>query len=182
MAYTIPTTEPTELRAGDSWKWDKHLSAYPPSEGWALTYYLHGPAEVTELAAAASSEGDYHEVRATPEVTEAYTRGTYTWLARVSDGTDSYTVGTGTVTILPNLATASSARSHAETALAAIDAALEGRLTADTEGFQIAGRAVNQIPIRDLKRLQGIYRAQVWRERNAGKFAPDVEVEFVQPG
>lgn len=181
MSHTIPSTEPTQLRAGDSWQWDKRLSAYPPSEGWTLTYYLQGPAEVAKITAATSSAGDYYEIRETPSETEAYTKGTYTWLARVDDGTDAHEVGTGTIHVLPNLAKTGTSRSHAETALAAVTAALEGRLTADTQGFQIRGRAVNQIPVLELLRLQAHYRSQVWRERNPGKLGPEVEVEFVQP-
>lgn len=181
MSHTIPTTEPKELRAGDSWEWDLTLTAYPPSAGWTLTYYFQGPAEVASITARTTSAGDYFEVRAAPAVTAPYTKGTYTWLARVTDGTDTYTVRSGVVHLLPNLATLGSARTHAETALALIDAALEGRLTADVQSFQIAGRAVAQIPVLELKKLQGKYRSEVWRERNPGKLGPDLEVTFVSP-
>ena len=35
---TVPTGEPTELVAGDTWTWDRSLADYPAAGGWTLTY------------------------------------------------------------------------------------------------------------------------------------------------
>ena len=40
MAASIPTTEPTSLRAGNTWQWRREdLSDYPAST-WTLTYHF----------------------------------------------------------------------------------------------------------------------------------------------
>jgi hypothetical protein len=181
MSHTVPTSEPTELRAGDSWQWDTVLDSYPPSEGWTLTYYFQGPAEVLPAEASTASAGDYYEVRELPAVSEAYTPGTYTWEARVSDGTDTHTVAIGVVRVVSNLEAAAPQKTHGERCLEAVEAALEGRVTADTQSFQINGRVTAQIPVKELLELRGHFRSEVWRERNPGLMGPQVGVRFGEP-
>jgi len=84
------------------------------------------------------------------------------------------------VNIEPNAASspAGSFVTWEEKTLAVVEAALSGRLTADIQSYQIAGRAVNKIPIAELKQLRGELRAAVWRQQNPGKLGVAYKVQF----
>jgi len=126
MARTIPTTEPPVARAGDTWAWTRDLADYPSSV-WTLTYTLWTATAAYSVTAAAS--GDTHSISVPPATTAAYAAGRYEWVARVSDGTDTFTVGAGSIQILPAVGAAMDTRSHARRMLDAINAMLEGRAT-----------------------------------------------------
>jgi hypothetical protein len=101
----------------------------------------------------------------------------------VTNGSEVYDmVGDGLVVqIEPNLATAPAGAflTHAEKTLGIIELALIGRLTADLESYQIAGRAVTKIPIRELRELRGWYAAEVARAQNPGTLGtPTFQVQF----
>lgn len=182
MAPTAPNGEPEVLVAGDSWWWDKHLSTYPPSEGYSLKYSFKGPGVIADITASTSSDGDYFEIREASADHAAAVPGTYQVAGYAVLGTNRFEVFRGVVHIRQNLdAVQTPVKSHDETALAAINAAIEGRLTADMQTFQINGRSVTHIPIEELVRLQGIYRRRVWRSRNPGKLGRPVEVSFAEP-
>ena len=55
--------------------------------------------------------------------------------------------------------------SHAKTMLDAIEAVLEGRITSDIEQYQIAGRQITKIPIRELKDLRQEYLSEYKKEQ-----------------
>ena len=127
MGYTIPSVEPSSARAGDTWQWTRTLADYPASV-WTLTYSLwNASADITIVA---SASGDDHSVSVAGATTGAYSAGRYDWVARVSDGTDTYTVEDGrALTVLPAVGAAMDTRSHARVMLDAIDAMIEGRAT-----------------------------------------------------
>ena len=55
MAQSIPTTEPTRLRAGDTWQWRREdLSDYPAT-AWTLTYWFRNSTDHLDVSAAACS-------------------------------------------------------------------------------------------------------------------------------
>ena len=170
MSVTIPTTEPTEIRAGDSVKWTRSLSDYPAST-WTLSYALRGPGEIDITA---SADGDDHSVSELPATTAGWTEGIYNWVAKVTDGTDTYTIDEGTVEILEDLAAVTGAydgRSHAKKVLDAIEAVIEGRASQDQMSYTIAGRSLARTPIPDLLKLRDRYRAEYAQEGRAEKAA-----------
>jgi hypothetical protein len=177
MAPTTPTGEPTLLTAGDTWRWriPDHPD-YPQSEGWTLKYRLSGVTVLGFTATWQSSGDDANHwlvsVGATSTDTEVtsgryrlfgYMEGSGTYAGRFHEVSDTVVV----VGDDPRQSTAGSLQTHAERTLAVIEAALEGRLDSDIESYQIAGRAVNKIPIADLMKLRGRYAALVQRERSA---------------
>lgn len=182
MAPKAPNGEPEVLVAGDSWWWDKHLSTYLPSEGYGLKYSFSGPGVIADISAATSSDGDYFEVRENAADTAAFVAGTYQVAGYATLSSDRFEIWRGTIHVRQNLdAINVPTKSHDETALEAINAAIEGRLTADMQDFQIGGRTVTHIPIEELLRLQGVYRRRVWRSRNSGGLSRPVEVTFAEP-
>ena len=181
MARDIPDTEPTVLRCGDSWQWNKVYEDYPASS-WTLTYFLYGAAAVDTDGFDASASGDEHQVRQLGSYSENFTAGEYTLVGRVTDGTDVFTVYEEPVELIgsPSVLSATSQKSHAETCYDLLTAKIEGRISKDQETFQINGRAVERIPIRECFRLRGFYASLIEQERAGGDSlgGPIVEVDF----
>lgn len=65
---------------------------------------------------------------------------------------------------------------HAETMLQAIEAVLEGRITADIEQYTIAGRSITKIPIEQLIKLHSHYAILVKLEKRADDIAQGMGV------
>lgn len=166
MAADIPTSEPAELRAGDTWKWNKSLAAYPASAPWTLKYrFKHPTAAGFEVVASAS--GDNYAITVAATTTAALIAGTFTWIAWVEGGaSEKYTVDEGTLVVLPDYRNGTAAavlddRSHSRIVLDAIEAVIEKRATQDQERYMIAGRELWRTPIPTLLKLRQTYRAEV---------------------
>ena len=164
MAASIPSSEHTQVTAGDTWKWTKSVPDYPASDSWTLSYEVRGPSKIT-LAwgseVAAHSNGRDYSITVLPAKTAPLLAGTYHWSAYVTKAGERHEVYYGILPIRINLAAAPTegGQTHAERTLAVIEAALEGRLTGDLEAYTIAGRSVTKIPIEQLYRMRSIYRA-----------------------
>lgn len=178
MAADIPTTEPSVLRAGDTWKWTKSLSDFPAS-AWTLKYRFKNAAGGFEITAATS--GNDYAITVAAATTAAYTAGLYNWLAWVEGGvSEKYTVGEGAATVQADLRTGTAtaaldARSHARKTLAAIEAWIEGRNPGVAE-YEIAGRRMKYIPLADLLKLRQHYKTEVAAEDRAQKIAQGLDV------
>ena len=141
MAATIPTSEPTSARAGDTWTWARtDLTDYPAS-AWALVYALRNAAAAIDITATAQPDDSYL-ISVAPSVTATYTPGRFDWYAHVQqtediDGTPTVTarhqVASGQIQIQPDIsaAVARDTRTWARRLLDAVEAALEARATAD---------------------------------------------------
>lgn len=121
------TTEPARLYAGDSATWRRDdLTDFPAGSGWVASYRLVSAAHSYTFSAAAS--GDNHLVTLPAATTAGWAPGDYTWALSVASGAERYTLATGRLTVLPNLAAASGGldvRGPARKALDACNAALE---------------------------------------------------------
>lgn len=187
MAPTVPQGEPSEVTAGDTWTWLKAFKDYRPTEGagtWTLSYAIVGPDKlVWDASWVTTGTGDW-----TVEIPAASTanllKGTYRWTAILTGGGtlsgDRGTPAAGVFTVLPNPATlkAGDTLSSAAKNLALVEAALEGRLTADMQSYSIGGRSVTAIPVSELYALRAQFRNELWRERNPGKAGPARLVAF----
>lgn len=171
MAHPTPTTEPASIRAGDFATWTKTLGDYPASAGWVLSYALVKTG--TRILFSATASGDDHLIAVPAATTAAWAAGTYTWSARVTKTTEVYTVGSGSIELLPDLAAASGgldARSHAVKTLEALEAWIETRDAAVAE-YEIAGRRMKFIPIGELLKMRDQYRREVASEDTAARLA-----------
>lgn len=120
MPAPIPTTEPRSLQAGDTWQWTKTLSDYPTSAGWALTYYFKN--EESSFSIACTVTNAQFQARVDPVTSATYRPGRYHYLARVSNGTDSYIVVEDNLDVAPDPSTggALDPRTHAQKVVAAL--------------------------------------------------------------
>lgn len=171
MTAAIPTIEPAQLRAGDTWKWTRSLVDYPAT-AWTLKYRFKSAAGGFEIIAAPS--GSDYSIVASATTTAAFAAGRYEWAAWVEQGDEKYTIAGGLIEVLPNLraGTATAAqdtRSHARKTLDAIQAVLENRATLDQMSYTIANRTLQRMPIGDLLKFKIHYEAAVRAEEAADR-------------
>lgn len=168
---------PASITAGTTVKFRRLFTDYPAGGGWSYTFALAGPASLSKVG---TPNGDSFEVALTSVETAGLSPGGYKYSERVSKAGEVFEVGRGVLDVQLDIAAAqgNSAMSHAEQTLLVIEAALEGRLPSGMETYQIAGRAVSKMKIKELMELRGHYAALVWRQRNPGKLGPTVEVTF----
>lgn len=173
MAAEIPTTEPTTLTAGDSWRWDKTLGDYPASAGWQLSYMFRGEEDLSvPWSTLVTADGDTFEVRI-PAASTDLSPGPYRLFGRVTDGTDVFTVYNEVVAVQVNPATAVNQQSLNQRILAAIEAALEGQaLTPEQKRTRVNGREIEYWEPGELMKMRGHYELLVQIERN-----PDARIE-----
>lgn len=167
MTAAIPTVEPAELVAGDTWTWTKSFTDYPATT-WTLRYYLRSPAG--EIAITAAASGSDYLVSVAAATTATYKAGRYFWNAVVTSGSERYPVGGGSFVVKPDPAATGAGfdgRSHARKTLEAIEAVIEGRATKDQSEYSIGSRMLKRTPIEDLLKLRGTYRAEVFAEDQA---------------
>jgi hypothetical protein len=169
LASPTPTTEPHQLFAGDSWKWDKTLANYPASDGWQLSYAFRGETDYdaewgTEVTSPSGSDG--FEIRI-PSADTDLPPGAYKLYGRVTDGTEVETPIEVKLNILANPATAVGSKSFNATVLAAIESAISGTvLTAQQKRVRINGREIENFDPEDLEKWHAHYKHLVEIERN----------------
>jgi hypothetical protein len=164
MAFTVPTSEPSRFRAGDSLIFKRGLSDYSAVD-WTLTYYLRGP-QVIDVPSTA--DGTSFSVSVSAATTAAWQTGSYRWQAVVVSGSEKHTVGTGWIEILPNLAVVNDqnydGRSKARIALECIEAVLSNTATRQQEEYELDGVRIKDKPIAELIRLRDHYKRIVDQE------------------
>lgn len=182
MTRTVPNCEPDTLIAGDSWHWLKTLADFPPADGWALSYSFRGPGKLPDADVVATPGSSSYDVTVAAAKTALLPPGTYKWAAYATLSGERYTADSGVVTVEMDLSQASAgdALSHAEQALPVIEAVLSGRITADMQQYQIAGRLVTKIPVMELYELRSKYRREIWKSRNPGRVMERIDVAFTR--
>jgi hypothetical protein len=177
------TNLPDPFAAGTTVSYRRRLTDYPASAGWTLRLHLAG---ASVLAKTAVASGDDFIVTIEATDTEGdFTAGLYKWVERVSNaGGEVYEVGRGTVTVLSNLAEASegSEQEWIERAITMLRAHIEGRLPAGMESYQIAGRVVAKMPIKEAMSLLASLESRLAGLKNPGFVTRPVLVSFTKPG
>lgn len=173
MAADVPTVEPNSVRAGDTWTWSRSLSDYP-APTWTLAYALLNAGAKISITAAA--DGTDHLVTVAASSTAGYVPGTYSAVARATSGAESWTVWTGIIEVLPNLAALTSydGRTHARKVLEAIEAVLEGRASTDQQSVTIGDRAIVKVPVADLLKFRDAYKLEVASEEAADRLSQGI--------
>jgi len=172
VASTYASRFPDTVYAGDTVAWEETYSDYPASGGWSATCEIVGSsADLGQYTATANGDAFRFEISAS--TTAGWSAGRYWWQIYVTKGTERYTVLRGEFEVKADLATATTydGRSHARTALDAIEAVLENRATQDQMAYQVAGRRLDRTPLEDLLKLRDYYRREVAREEAADRIA-----------
>ncbi len=180
MTITVPTTEPTEIRAGDFVTWKKSLTDYPATS-WLLEYFL--VKSDNQIGISATASGTDHLVSEAATDTKDWSAGEYHYIARVTKNTEIYTIKTGSLEILPDFETQTSGyddRSFAKTCLDAIEAILEGKASEDVYSYSIGGRSLSKFSHAELLDARDRYRAEYNAEEiKAGRKSGKIKTRFV---
>jgi hypothetical protein len=179
----VLTHLPDQFAAGTTVIYRRQLADYLPSNGWTLKVHLAG---ACVLARTAVPDGDDFIVTlAAIDTAGDFEPGLYRWVERVShpDG-EVYQIDQGQVRILPNLAEAScgSDQEWIEKAIKVLRAHIEGRLPAGMESYQLAGRVVAKMPIKDAVSLLSTFESRLARLENPDFVTRQVQVSFTPPG
>lgn len=155
---------PNKIRAGDTLKFTESLTDYPASV-WTLAYTLINATDNIEFVAV--PVGDDYSVNIAHGITSNWNKGYYAYVARVSNGTESYVVLYGDLEILANATSANfEVRSHARIVLDNINAVLEDKATLEQASYSIDGRSLNSRSIDELLKIKEKYEYLVAREKN----------------
>lgn len=162
MAVTIPSVVPESFVLGDTLKFKQYFSEYPPADSWVLSYALVKDGNRITFSSTDNGDG-YHLVNVDETATAGYTVGVYRYQARVSNGTDVFTVDTGTIELKTDFAIASVGyddRSHAKKTLDALEATILGKASKDQLSYSIANRSISLMSPDELIRWRNEYRAE----------------------
>lgn len=176
MAPTVPFGHPTQVRAGDTWTWRIAYSDYPISEGWVYSVAITSVSSATQEPltwdeAWVTDDGSEWTVTIPATTTDDFLAGGYRLTAFVTLSSQRYSPYSAPLLVEADSASlaAGDGISHARRMVAAIEEVLAGRVPADVESYQINGRALNRIPVKDLHLLRNQYRQEAWREANGGQ-------------
>lgn len=166
-----------KLIAGDSLNFLTTVSEFLPTDGYILKYRLAPrTAGGTVIDLTATAEGSSYRVQAGAATTANWSADTYSWACWVEKAGEVYTVGSGTIQVLPNPRTAVAGvdrRSQAEVSLAAVQALLAGKASSGVESYEINGRQLKSYPLADLLKLERKLKNEVNAEAiAAGNPAP----------
>jgi hypothetical protein len=176
---SIPENVPSELIAGDTWRWTRALSDYT-APTWAATAYFQNQSHTFSVAGSAS--GTDHSFTIAAATTATYAAGRYFWHMRVTDGSITETVESGWLEVKPNPAVGPrDMRSWARRALDAVEAQLEGRATDGQQAMTIRDRSVSRYTLKELLALRDTLRLQALTEEGAAGSGRDIKVRYGRP-
>ena len=184
MPPIIPDKVPKVIVAGATVKFHRAFGDYLASDGWGYVFYANGAANIFQIAATVNPDLGSFDIVIPASLTAPIAAGRYQ-CAEVLTNT-----GTGEVVhpnddmielwVEANVATASAGAfiTHIERMIVIIEAALEGRLTADLETYQLAGRSISKIPAKELLWFRGHYRSKLYQLQNPGRLGAKAVVAF----
>lgn len=176
----IPDDVPSELIAGDTWRWTRDLSDFPAGT-WTLTYYFENQDGTFNVAASAS--GTTHSVTIAAVTTAAYKAGRYRWRARAVGGGITETVEDGWLDVRPDPAAAGKVdvRSWARRTLDNLLTFLEENAATSQASFAIGTRSAARWELDKLTKWQKELEQKV-RDEERGARAPNgrnIKVRYV---
>jgi hypothetical protein len=157
--------EPAKATAGDTWTWTREGGDYRASAGWTLTYYFAREADAPKVITASAS-GDNFTTTVAAATSAAWAPGLYKWTARVSKGSEVYTVDSGDLVVMPDPIASVDRRTLAEKCRDAIEAALRDTAGDLTVEYELDGVKVKKDRAAALRELAA-WRARVRLESGA---------------
>lgn len=164
------------LVLGDTLNFTTTVPDYPADESWTLKYRLVPTVSGSAIEITSSADTDnpeLHRVQVPASTTSVWTAGSYTWFSYVEKAAESYSLGNGQITLLPNPRTASAPldlRTDAAIALAQAKAALAA-WTPTTKSYTIGGRQMVFNTPAEIVQVINYWTAEVKREENAAALA-----------
>ena len=169
---------PSEIRAGDTVKWrdDSSTDVFGneiKSDEWTLKYYLRYNSGNEAHTATGSVYGTGWEFTISAADSATFESGTWYWQAVATKGSETLTLGYGTLTTEDNLAYttwpgAYDGRSQVKKDLDAIQVAIRTLIAGGAvQEYKIGNRNMKRYDLADLIQLEARYKAEVKREEQA---------------
>lgn len=177
--------EPSQLRAGDTWKWTAEGGDYPATAGWTCTYYFKNAKQAWSATGVAA--GADYAITVDTTASGAVQSGLYNWARVMTKALERYTVAQGTVNVLPTFANAGvlDLRSDARRRLEAVEAVLDDVASFEQQEITIGTRTLRKMPRGELlvwrDRLRAMVNQEIYAER-LRKGLPDgrnIQVRFI---
>lgn len=172
---------PGQFAAGTTLEYSKSLSDYPGSDGWSVKLFLAGVAAPISVDGAWNGSAWAFVIPAT--TTAPLVPGLYRWFERATKAGVVKDADAGQVTVSINVATAGAGAllSEDERQLTLINAAIEGRIPSGLESYQIAGRALSKIPLKDLYEVRDRIESRIRQMKNGGRPGRTHAIVFRRP-
>jgi hypothetical protein len=169
MAKQITKGIPGAFTTGETVEWYENRPDYLPADSWVLSVDLVAPDGKQTVTATDNGDGQ-HLVTISAAETLAYAEGVWRYQIKVTDGTKTHILQSGTLQVCKGFADQSSGydgRSHAEKVLDAIQAILEGKASSDQSSLSVEGRSLARYTWDELLEARARYRNEYRQERNA---------------
>ena len=173
--------EPTSLRAGDSWTWQRVFDGYPSGGGWTAQYILNSAQArfaFPSTSATAALDGFGFNINVAAGDTATVATGAYELYVVLSNAglAAQQTFLLQRVMVQPNIFTAAlgvDTRSFAKRTLDMIEAAISGDVSAHVQEYEINGRRIQYMDRMKLAELRDKYKYEVRQEQiAAGEYTP----------
>ena len=194
MAPSIPYGEPSCATAGDTWLWRRRAwSDYPIADGWALSYAIVPRSSVSQVPLAwdagwVTNDGSEYTVTIPAAATATLVAGGWELVGYLTlAGRRDTVLPRQVLLVQPNLATAAAGSDvfHAEIMLGLVEAELKARLSGTAgsahDSYQIGGRAINKMSVKELRQYRAALKAEVAMKRGGGQLGRTVEIAFTAP-
>lgn len=174
---------PATITAGDTMKFTLSPADYPASEGWALALHVAGVQSLSwDTGWIADDGASTYTITVPAASTVTLPAGDYRWTIKATLSDETYTVETGTLTVLadPSAAEDGDLQAFAEEMLGKVEDEIRARLTGDGSGhssYSIGGRSLSKYDLSELYALRSKFKGEVLRTRSGG-FGPLVKVRF----
>lgn len=168
---------PQTIHAGDSVQWIEPPTDDRSQASWGSVLWLRFNAanEALTITGTAVAIGWQFEISATTSA--GMDAGTWYWQRRITQASQSITVGTGSLVVEPSLAYSGSAaafdgRSQARKDLEAVQAAIRAIISGGAVSeYMIGTRRLKKMPLPDLIMLEDRLKREVVREDRAQAIA-----------
>src|SRR6266576_6303843 len=144
---TIPEFEPQQFAIGETLIWRKRFRDYPPSDGWALTYYFRGPTKFDAAAVTDSEDSTKFKITVAASSTANCIAGAYYWQAWVDKSGEKHLLDEGQTVCKAGLSALEGnydGRSVAKKIVAGIDDMMLGKTSLDQLSYEIASTLGNR--------------------------------------
>lgn len=170
MAAPIPTTEPLQIYAGDSIRFDKTLPDFSAAT-WALSYRLLSMKGAVALDFAATANGTTHEITVAAATTAAWTPGDYVLIGFITSASERIQIYRGKFTILPDPASVEhfDGRTYLERILALLEEVIEKGVIREVVRYSYGGVTTEVVSMEDALRARERIKAAILQEEAQAK-------------
>ena len=171
-------TVPAQIRAGDTVQWRVSattdvLGDAVDSATWTLTYYLRTNTASEGATVVGTADGSGWLVTIAAATTAGFDAGQWFWQAIATKGSESLTIGTGQIQVLPALdytgtPGAFDGRSQTQKDLEAVQAAIRALIAGGAvQQYSIGNRQLSRYQLSQLIELESKLKAELKREQKA---------------